>query len=567
MSQICTSCQAPFEVTDDDRQFYEDISPVLNGKKYPIPSPTLCPSCRYQRRIVWRNDRHFHRRQCNKTGETMLSMFPSTAPFPVYSTDAWWSDDWEGLDYGQDIDFDRPFFEQLAELRTKVPLPALSVVKPSIENSDYCNHAGFIKDCYLVFDTRFSERCLYGKTYERSYDCVDCYKAFDCEQCYEIVGGYGCHTCTYCQDCSNCNECHYSYNLIGCKNCYGCVNLRNKENYVFNEPCSSPEEWKKRVTALQQKHSHDELIEKLNEIWRSRPRRWMYELKTENCTGDYLIESKDCHNCFDCEYLEGCKYCQDVKKNDQPNFHVYDTSHFGGNLSECLECCCIGNVAQRLVCCLYCYGDVSDLFYCLFCVNGAKNLFGCIGLKHKEYCILNKQYTKEEYEQLTARLIEHMQTTGEWGENLPIQDSFISYNESIAMEFFPLKKEAVEQRGWQWKGQTDDVSNITKTIPASQLPASITDVPDDILHWAVECEVTKRPFKIVKQELEFYRKMNLSIPKVHPDERHRRRLALRNPRVLYERKCEKCSKDIETTYAPDGPETIYCEECYLTEVY
>jgi len=31
-----------------------------------------------------------------------------------------------------------------------------------------------------------------------------------------------------------------------------------------------------------------------------------------------------------------------------------------------------------------------------------------------KYCILNKQYSKEEYEELVPKIIEHMQKTGEW---------------------------------------------------------------------------------------------------------------------------------------------------------
>ena len=34
--------------------------------------------------------------------------------------------------------------------------------------------------------------------------------------------------------------------------------------------------------------------------------------------------------------------------------------------------------------------------------------FGCVGFKHKQYCILNKQYTKEEYEKLVQKIIKQM---------------------------------------------------------------------------------------------------------------------------------------------------------------
>jgi hypothetical protein len=108
---------------------------------------------------------------------------------------------------------------------------------------------------------------------------------------------------------------------------------------------------------------------------------------------------------------------------------------------------------------------------------------------------------------------------------------------------------------------------VSRVIPAVKLPDAIDDVPDDILNWAIECEATKRPFRIIKQELDFYRKMKLPIPHLHPDERHRRRMALRNPRKLWKRPCMKCGKEMETTYAPERPEIVYCENCYLKEVY
>jgi len=72
---------------------------------------------------------------------------------------------------------------------------------------------------------------------------------------------------------------------------------------------------------------------------------------------------------------------------------------------------------------------------------------------------------------------------------------------------------------------------------------------------------------LVKQELDFYRQQRLPIPRYHFEERHQQRFELRNPRKLYDRKCDKCKKDMQTTYAPDRKETVYCEECYLKEVY
>ncbi len=155
----------------------------------------------------------------------------------------------------------------------------------------------------------------------------------------------------------------------------------------------------------------------------------------------------------------------------------------------------------------------------------------------------------------------------EWGYFFPSDISPHAYNETVANFYYHLTREEVEKRGFKWKEMKDELPKVEKIISASQLPDTIESVPDDILNWAIKCEITDRPFKIVKQELEFYRKMKLPIPHLHPDERHKRRMAIRNPRRLWDRTCDKCEKAIRTTYAPERPEKVFCEECYLAEVY
>ena len=63
-----------------------------------------------------------------------------------------------------------------------------------------------------------------------------------------------------------------------------------------------------------------------------------------------------------------------------------------------------------------CMLDTDDVDYGLYTREcfACKYCFGCVGLRNKSYCILNKQYTKEEYETLVPRIIAHMRETGEW---------------------------------------------------------------------------------------------------------------------------------------------------------
>jgi hypothetical protein len=113
------------------------------------------------------------------------------------------------------------------------------------------------------------------------------------------------------------------------------------------------------------------------------------------------------------------------------------------------------------------------------------------------------------------------------------------------MEYFPLSRTdalqcvSVENNPiFKWSDYEPPFPKVDKIIPASKLPDNISDIPDDILNWAIECEVTKKPFRIIKQELEFYRKYNLPIPRRHPDQRHLDRMKLRNPRKLFTRVCD-----------------------------
>ena len=85
-----------------------------------------------------------------------------------------------------------------------------------------------------------------------------------------------------------------------------------------------------------------------------------------------------------------------------------------------------------------------------------------------------------------------------------------------------------------------------------------------------ECnEQCTEAFKIIPDELQFYQRMNLPLPRLCPNCRHYNRLKQRNPLKLWHRSCMKegCTNEFETSYAPDRPEIIYCESCYNKEIY
>jgi len=208
----------------------------------------------------------------------------------------------------------------------------------------------------------------------------------------------------------------------------------------------------------------------------------------------------------------------------------------------------------------------------------SNNCFWCVWLRNKQYCILNKQYSKEEYEKLVPKILSHMQCAREWWEFFPSKISPFWYNETTATELYPLESpliplikgensNEVRVGGFKWSTYEAPFPKADKIIPASSLPDNIKDIPDDILNRAIECEVTKKPFKIISQELEFYRKYNLPIPRKHPDRRYIERIPKMNPRQLFDRKCNKCGKEIKTIYKPESKKIIYCQDCYEKEAF
>ncbi|MBI5156318.1 hypothetical protein HZA45_03540 [Candidatus Peregrinibacteria bacterium] len=281
---------------------------------------------------------------------------------------------------------------------------------------------------------------------------------------------------------------------------------------------------------------------------------------TENSTGDYLRNCKNAYMAFDCDDCEDIRYCMflDEAKSSM------DHSHWGRNTERMYECQACGYDLFNLRFCNLCWSGCSNLVYCDQCFS-SKDCFACSGLKKAQYCILNKQYTKEEYENLVPKIIEHMKQTGEWGEFFPVEKSIYAYNETLAQEYYPLTKKEVLGNGWQW--YDDQNTEESYRGPNLILPDDIAETNDDVCAKIYRCSETGKPYKIIPQELAFHKRLSIPLPRRCPDQRHRDRFALRNPRHLWDRECKKCKKAIQTSYAPDRPEIVFCEDCYLKEVY
>ena len=140
------------------------------------------------------------------------------------------------------------------------------------------------------------------------------------------------------------------------------------------------------------------------------------------------------------------------------------------------------------------------------------------------------------------------------------------YNETQAIQYYPLSKEEVLKNGWKWHEASGSNHNIT--MPADKIPDSINEVQDSILKDILGCDLCGKAFKITLAELALLRRFEFPIPHFCSDCRNLERLARLNPPKLWHRKCMKlgCVNEFETSYSPDRKEIVYCESCYNSEV-
>lgn len=579
-TKICQNCKQEFRIEPEDFGFYEKIK---------VPPPTFCPHCRMMRRFIWRNTRHLFRRK-DSLGKEIFSGFPPHSGINVYELLYWNSDEWEPMDYGQDYDFPRPFFEQFREFLYKVPLASRSIQR--LINSDYCDNADDLKNCYLVFDMGGAENSAYCVQGFHLKECFDMYEANHNELCLDSSMVDDCYHTFYSLDCENCNNIFFSKDLAGCSNCFGCVGLRNKNYYIFNEPYAK-EDYEKKLQEFDL-GSYDEaqkIKSRAHSFWEKFPVKFFHGFQNTNVSGEHIQNSKDIKYSYSIHDCENVRYSQMVAAKVSDS---YDYTVWGDSCSQMYECLGCGEQGYGLKFCFGCWPGCKELEYSVFC-RSSSNLFGCVGLKKKQFCIFNKQYSKEDYFALREKIIKHMDEMPysdnkgiiyKYGEFFPPEFSPFAYNETIMQDLFPLAREEAKSKGYAWRDK--EARDFQTTINVSDLPDHIKDADDSILKEVIKCESCFGAYRIIPMELDFYKKMNLPLPRLCQNCRFSDRLKFINPPQFWHAKCQcagagddrkiyknsashfhgsdHCPGEFETSYSPDKKEIVYCEQCYNTEI-
>ena len=562
-TKICQNCKQDFIIEPEDFDFY---------KKIEVPPPTFCPTCRLQRRLAFFNIFNLYKRPCDFCKKEFISVYHKDSPYVVYCPKCWWSDNWNVFDYGREYDFSRPFFEQFKELWQTTPVLGISIDIPTMETSPYTSHSGHLKNCYLLFHADYIEDSAYGFYLVHNQSTFDCSVTMMCESCYDCQNSFKNNTVVGARgNVTNSLNSYFLRDCDNCQNCFASANLRNKQYYIFNTPYTKEDYFKEiEKWDLGSYRTYQEVFRMAREHWKKFSPRPKYDDFSTDYTGSYVFQSKNCKECYDVSNVQDSKFMLMVA--DRPTKDCYDVSSWGNNMSRCYECCNVGEDASDVKFAHESGLGLIDAEYCKLS-TGAHH-FGCVSVKKGDYVILNKRYSKEEYESLRTKIIEHMNTMPyedtkgriyKYGEFFPTDLSPFAYNETIADDFFSLSNSEIERNGYRFFEKKENTYTITKH--ASELSDNINDVTDAILKETIECESCGKGFRIISMELSFLKKMRLPLPRMCPFCRINIKLKqwVKNLRVI-PRTCDKCGDEFTTNYAKEEAPFILCKECYKAEI-
>ena len=286
------------------------------------------------------------------------------------------------------------FQQEFQKLKLRYPARPAKVL--ASENSDYGNYIYRSKNIYFSFDCVECENSTYLFDSFKSKNCVDGDYVIQSENCYDCFDVLSVYNSAYILGSDRIYDCFYCWDCYDSHDLFGCVHLKHKQFCIFNKQYNEEEYKKKKQELL--KRSPEENLAEMKKLAMNFPITTTRVFNSVNSDyGNHITNSKNMYLCYDCNNGENCGYIYDT--HDTKN--SYDMTQSAA-CTFCYEC----SDSARLNNCHH-LNFSSDMYDSAFCEDCAKshNLFGCVNLNNKEYCILNKQYSKEEYKKVIEEIM------------------------------------------------------------------------------------------------------------------------------------------------------------------
>src|SRR3989339_1092535 len=499
-----------------------------------------------------------------ETGKLLVSTIHPATGIRVLPDTEWFAKDFSSL--GLNLDLAKPFFDQFYRLGRTVPRAAgYNFVPPEHSLA------------FLSFGDRDSYFVLASQT-ERCFSCTNVSVAQDCTEAAMMQAGtLSCNILhsnrifqsAFVRESYDCMDCRFIFDCRDCEHCFMAANKRHKKYLFFNEQLSK-EEWERRVAEIdlsswvvRQKYEqkfHEFLV---GALWPEN-----FNVNEERSLGEYLNGCIDCRECY---YLStpGSEHLDHVTYGlgDTPSHDVYLST---GSISSSDSYNSVGiNRSSQIKFALSVNADGFDCEYCESCFN-CEHCFGCVGLRHKKFCILNKQYTEEGYGKMLDELKCAMLERGEYGDLPPAKFSTQVCETSGLGVVYSATPEECRLFGAAEIKPSDEGAEGPVLDPVSIRP--ISEIPDRIVPEDIETVSKKtwwdehmgRRFAYLKPELELYQRLNIAPPRAHPTRRIVDLYQQMNMPIFEERACASCGKGVAVAKNAAYPSRkIYCKSCYL----
>lgn len=515
------------------RTFILDESERLLLAKLSLPSPDRSPEERARLRMSFASAGLLFMRPCDRTGASIISVFPPESSFPVYEADAWAAREWNPFRFGKTYKPKSPFLPQLQILWHTVPRPGMfrRGGHGSAHQFDH-EQAGFFLANLSCFDT---EACLYCCEMHLSRDCMDCASLRECSRCYEAVDCTFSTGLRFADHCRNCHDSWFLENCEDCNFCAFCVGLRGKKFYIFNKQVTETEYH--RLLASYSLNARPMLeLAKNRFVEHSAKFPSPAETRSQMHGGNGMLES-----CFGGGHIEQCWHCADLLHAS----YCYEGEGYGNGLHESAYFVGVGNGARRVFHSVECFGNVEEVYFSAYC-ESSRELIGCVGLKNAEHCIFNQKYSPKEFAALKAIILAEIANDEASRSFLPASMSDFAYDLSRAAISFPMSEVQAELLGYQWY-DTEAKRGLSPALGMRQAHPNIlfSEVPEQVNTSTLEnlvgpiylCEVSGDPFKFSKPELDILTGLGVSLPIRSPRQRRFERHQRASSRKLRETQC------------------------------
>lgn len=421
----------------------------------------------------------------------------------VHADNFFQTNEWVSCDY----DDNKTFFENYEALRSQIHFPQLWIFWSDNENSQFADTIYNSKNCYLCVSTAFNvENMLYSLECHGNLNQIISSTAVhsNSSNVFQSAWVADSFEIFYSYNIQNSSNLWFCGNMIWCSNCIRCNNLINQSYCIDNQQFTKEEFMQKSKQILKDKSPFDELYGMID---RHTPAMLGCD-DVEN--GKFVSYVHKAHN-----------ICMVWWDNEAKRSDLFDVWSSGGNIQGAYGC--MGVSPWDNFYCVVNSGFVHNVFYSYFVTNCSFCL-GCIWLQNKSYCILNKQYTKEDWHEKVDEIFSQMQKDGTLGEFFPATMNPFYFNDTAAYLIDPsFTKEEVTAKWYLRRDEPIkvDIPAWVQTIKTKELKDY--EWWDSEWNWNISDEILKKvildpqgnAYRIIPMELEFLRKYELPLPRKH----------------------------------------------------